>query len=158
MIDKKLFEQMRSELELFDAQREDLIKTSRDVLKASKAAIYSLHRNEIKTAQRQLKDAKDAIDKINALNELGFKFYKAKKINTLMVSGAALNVECKLVKTIELGSHTMFIGEVIEAAANKDKEPLAYHQGKYWVMEKNIEKPSPEEMKKIKKAVENASK
>ena len=34
-------------------------------------------------------------DKISALKELGFQFYDAKKIKTLMVKGASLNMECK---------------------------------------------------------------
>lgn len=67
MIDKKLFEQMRSEIEVFDQSREKLIKISRDVLKLSKGAIYSLHRNDQKTAQKQLKDAKAIIDQMNSL-------------------------------------------------------------------------------------------
>lgn len=67
MIDKKLFEQMRVEIELFDQSREKLIKISRDVLKLSKGAIYSLHRSDQKTAQKQLKDAKAIIDQMNAL-------------------------------------------------------------------------------------------
>jgi hypothetical protein len=32
------------------------------------------------------------------LEELGYRFYKAKKIDTLMVYGAALNLECSLFK------------------------------------------------------------
>ena len=55
-------------------------------------------------------------DKIGALKELGFEFYRAKKIKPLMVRGAAMNVECKLVKELSLGDHTMFIGEVVEAS------------------------------------------
>src|SRR3989338_8808174 len=34
-------------------------------------------------------------NKIEALKTLGFEFYKAKKIKTLMVKGAALNIDCK---------------------------------------------------------------
>jgi len=67
MLDKKLFEQMREEIESFDGLREVLIKTSRDVLKCSKGAIYSLHRNEVKTAEKQLFDAQKLIDKMNSL-------------------------------------------------------------------------------------------
>lgn len=37
-------------------------------------------------------------DKIGALKELGFKFFKAKKIDVLMVEDAAMNAECRLVK------------------------------------------------------------
>ena len=94
------------------------------------------------------------VDKVSALKELGFKFYKAKKINTLMVEGAALNLECKLYKEIELGDHVMFVGEVIEVYMNKNKEPLAYHKVKYWKLGENIQKPPQEEMEKIKSIVE----
>ena len=48
-------------------------------------------------------------DKIKALKELGYKFFKAKKIDVMMVEGAAMSAECKLFKTIELGDHTTFV-------------------------------------------------
>ena len=92
-------------------------------------------------------------DKIKALQELGFKFYKAKKIKGLMVEGAAMNAECKLVKTLDIGSHTIFIGEVLEASATKGKEPLAYHKGKYWKMTENIQRPTEEKRESIKKII-----
>jgi Flavin reductase like domain len=44
------------------------------------------------------------VDK-RVLEELGYRFYKAKKIDTLMVYGAALNLECSLFKEIPLGPH-----------------------------------------------------
>ena len=90
-------------------------------------------------------------DKIKALEELGFKFYKAKQINTLMVKDSVLNIECKLFKEIQLGSHTMFIGEVISASLNKDKLPLAYHKGKYGKVEFSIPKPTDKEREEVKK-------
>ncbi len=98
------------------------------------------------------------IDKIKALKELGFEFYKANKINTLMVKDAVLNIECKLVKEINIGDHTIFIGEVLDITFNKNKEPLAYHKGKYWIMNKNVEKPSEEQHDSIKKIVEKYKK
>ena len=52
----------------------------------------------------------------------------------------------------------MFVGEVIEASNNPDKVPLAYHRGKYWIMETNLAKPSMEERQRIKKIVEKYSK
>lgn len=92
------------------------------------------------------------VDKIGLLKELGFKFYKAKRIKTLMVEGAALNAECKVVNVTELGDHTMFIGEVQEAVASQ-KEPLAYHGFKYWKLGENIPKPGLE-VEKLKSLVE----
>lgn len=94
-------------------------------------------------------------DKIKALEELEFKFYKAKKIDVPMVEGGALNLECKLIKTSDIGSHTIFFGEVVEATVS-GKEPLAYHKGKYWKMGETIQKPAAEERERIEKIVENS--
>ena len=67
MIDKKAFATLRAQFEQFDALREELIKQSRDVLKNSKAAIYSTHRNDFKTAEAQLADARKMIKKLEVL-------------------------------------------------------------------------------------------
>jgi len=96
-------------------------------------------------------------DKVAALKELGFRFYPGKSINVIMVSGAAMNAECKLVEEKTFGDHIMFIGEVVESSAGSD-EPVAYHQGKYWKMDTNVPKPSDEERAKIKEVVEKYKK
>ena len=96
------------------------------------------------------------INKIGALKELGFKFYTGKN-GILMIEGTAMNAECKLFKEIQLGSHVMFVGEVTEASAS-GKEPLAYYKGKYWIMDKNIEKPSDEKREGIQQIVQKNKK
>ena len=75
-----------------------------------------------------------------------------------MVEGAALNVECKLVKTIELGDHTMFIGEAVEVHQVSAKEPLVYHGQKYWKFGSDIPRPPEQEMARIKSIVERHAK
>tara|TARA_Y100000310_G_scaffold341089_1_gene439060 strand:- start:3771 stop:4331 length:561 start_codon:yes stop_codon:yes gene_type:complete len=97
------------------------------------------------------------VDKISALKELGYKFFKAKKIDVMMVERAAMQAECKLVKTIELGDHTMFVGEVVELYP-AEKEPIVYHAGKYWNLNTQVTKPSQEELDKIKEVVEKYKK
>jgi len=92
-------------------------------------------------------------DKISAFKELGYKFYKAKKIKCLMVEDAALNIECKLVNEVVTGDHVLLIGEVVETRLG-EKEPLAFHAGKYWLLEKNIPKPEPEKLANISKVLE----
>lgn len=94
------------------------------------------------------------VDKVGALKELGFEFYKAKKINTLMVKGAAMNAECKVIQQLTLGDHVMFVGEVQEASNNPDKDPVAYHLGRFWIVDHPAEKPSDEEGDRIRKIVE----
>ncbi len=93
------------------------------------------------------------VDKIKILQELGYKLYKAKKINAYMVEGAALTAECKVVNVVEVGDHTLFVGEVQEAAMGK-KEPLAYHGMKYWKLGENIPWPEGKELEKINSLVE----
>jgi flavin reductase (DIM6/NTAB) family NADH-FMN oxidoreductase RutF len=96
--------------------------------------------------------------KIDALKKLGFEFYKAKRIEAIMIKGAAVNIECILSKEISLGDHTTFVGEVIEASNNPDKVSLAYYGGRYFIMNTNVEKPSYEEREKIRKVVEKYKK
>lgn len=92
--------------------------------------------------------------KMKVLAELGFKFYQAKTIRSMMVEGAALNLECKVVEIKPHGDHVMFIGEVQEMQINSDKQPIAYHQGKYWKLGEQILKPAQEELDRIKTVVE----
>lgn len=66
-IDKKAFEMMRRHIESHDALREQLIRLSRDVLALSKKSIYSLHRNEVKTAKRQIALARKTIARLQKM-------------------------------------------------------------------------------------------
>ena len=98
------------------------------------------------------------VDKIKVLEELGFSFYAGKSIKPLMIEGAVINVECKLVNVLEVGSHTMLIGEVVEAKKNEGKKPLCYHQGKYGHVVWDIPGATDEEKKKIKALIEKYKK
>ena len=92
-------------------------------------------------------------NKIAVLTELGFKFYNGKKIKALMVEGATLNIECKLIKEITLGDHIMFVGEVLETKHDINKEPLVYHNLKYYKLGEIIQKPDDKELEKVKELV-----
>ena len=54
MLDTNEFNKLRSELENFDKQREILIKKSRDIIRLSKLIIYSVHRDDLDSAARQI--------------------------------------------------------------------------------------------------------
>ena len=92
----------------------------------------------------------DKVDKIAALKELGYKFSKAKKINTLMVEGAAMQAECKVVKIIDIGDHPIVIGEIVEIYTLSNKEPLVYHGLKFWNLTETLPRPNEKEMERIK--------
>jgi flavin reductase (DIM6/NTAB) family NADH-FMN oxidoreductase RutF len=91
------------------------------------------------------------LDKISLFKELDIIFYKAKSIKTLMIRGAAMNAECKLVKQEGLGDHIMFVGEVTEISADDNIKPLVYHNGRYWRLDDNnkIPRPSQELLDKV---------
>ncbi len=95
----------------------------------------------------------DDVDKVAVLKELGYEFYKAKKIGALMVKGAAMNAECMVKETVKTGDHTLFISEVVEISKN-GKEPLIYHGGKYWRFGERIAKPQEKELERMRKLVE----
>ncbi len=97
-------------------------------------------------------------DKISAAKELGFRFYNADKINVLMVHGASLNMECKLIKEMPMGDHTMFFGEVLNAKVNQENSVLAYHKVTYGTVVHDIPKPSEEEKEHIKNILEKHKK
>ncbi len=97
------------------------------------------------------------VDKISVLKELGVEFYKGKKTGVLMVKGAALNIECKVVESEKMGDHMMFMGEAQDVTVGS-KEPLIYHGLKYYKVGEKIEKPSQDFLDKIAKLVEKHKK
>lgn len=97
------------------------------------------------------------VDKIKVLENLGVTFYQAKKIKTIMLKGAALNAECKLIKQIVLGDHNMFVGEILEVSEGSEI-PLVYYRRKYWKLEKNIPKPEKIALKKIDQLIQKYKK
>jgi flavin reductase (DIM6/NTAB) family NADH-FMN oxidoreductase RutF len=94
------------------------------------------------------------VDKVAVLRDLGVKFYKAKHIRAPMVKGAALNAECKVVQSIELGDHVAYVGIVLDVSVDEKAEAIAYHGGKYYRLGEPIAKPPKEFLDKIKKLVE----
>ena len=98
------------------------------------------------------------VDKVALLKELGFKFFPAKQIKVLLVKEAVLNVECRLVKEMVLGDHTMFVGEVLQTTLNASKEPLAYHKTRYWKLGEPLPKPSEKERENVQRLLEKHKK
>lgn len=54
MLDEATFEEIKDLMDALDEKREQIIKESRDVLRLSKRAIYSLHRGDNDAAQKHL--------------------------------------------------------------------------------------------------------
>ncbi len=98
-------------------------------------------------------------DKIAVLKELGFEFYKAKEIGAYMIKGAALNLECRLIRHEKMGDHSMFIGEVVSVSAGNG-EPIIFRSGTglFKIGEKLVRDHNPEQEEKVKKLLEKHAK
>ncbi|MEW6307432.1 MAG: flavin reductase family protein [Bacillota bacterium] len=74
----------------------------------------------------------------------GLTAYPATRISSPLVAECPVNVECRLRQAIPLGSHTLFLGEVVAVHAEESVlgangrpdsaklEALAYIAGQYW--------------------------
>jgi len=98
------------------------------------------------------------VDKIGLLTELSAEFYTAKKINAPMLKGAAMNAECKLIKSETFGDHFAFIGEVLEISAEPTLSALLYHEGKYFKLGEQLPRPPQEVYEKTKALAEKYQK
>jgi predicted translin family RNA/ssDNA-binding protein len=90
MLNKKDFNDMKKEFNGFDDNREITIKKSRDILKLSKQIIYSVHRDDLKEAEKLAK-----------------KIEVEKKKTELIVA--------KNSKLEGIGAYRVAIGEYVEA-------------------------------------------
>lgn len=49
-----------------------------------------------------------------------FNIFYGKLENVPLIEECPLNLECKVIHTVEIGTHTLFIGEIMETHANDD--------------------------------------
>jgi len=92
MIDKKFFQKLKEEYISYSRERHGIIKSSSDVLRKAKQAIFAMHREDIKLA-------KELLDDIEAtFKELSTKFKQNNKLQYEGAYQAALEeyVEAKL--------------------------------------------------------------
>ena len=87
-----------------------------------------------------IRSGKDT-DKFKACS---FTMLPSSKISSPMIKECPVNIECKLKDALKLGSHDMFIGEVLAVHVDdtiidmeghidyKKAEPFVYNQGEYW--------------------------
>ena len=83
--------------------------------------------------------------KHNKFNEMGLTPVPASKVNAPMIQESPVNIECVVKEIVELGSHHMFISEVVAVNADEkyidektglfrlnDSGPVCYSHGKYY--------------------------
>ncbi len=63
------------------------------------------------------------------LSSVQFETYSAKVIRAPLIKGCMLNAECRVVKRVDLGDHTAFVGEVVAFSVDTSKRPVVLHRG-----------------------------
>ena len=58
--------------------------------------------------------------KFDKFHETGLTIAKAQKLETPIILECPLNLECKITQEIELGSHNMFLAEIVAVQVSKD--------------------------------------
>ena len=89
---------------------------------------------------------------VDKFKEMNLTKGKASKVNVPIIEESPVNIECKVKEVISLGSHDMFISEVVAVSVdkrymNKDgrfnleaANLIAYSHGKYYTLGENIGK------------------
>ena len=87
----------------------------------------------------------------NKFKEMKLTAISASKINTPLIAESPVNIECKVSQIIELGTHHMFLAEVVAVNVEErflDKQtnkfdlrqtnPIAYLHGSYYALGENL--------------------
>lgn len=65
----------------------------------------------------------------------GVRFTRGRLTGVALMNDALAWLECRVVQRVEAGDHTLYIGEVLSAAARAD-HPLLYYRGGYAQLER----------------------
>ncbi len=89
---------------------------------------------------------------VDKFKEMQLTPIPASKVNAPLIKESPVNIECRVKQIIELGTHDMFIAEVVCVHADKKymdekgifhlekAEPIVYSHGKYYTVGKEIGK------------------
>jgi flavin reductase (DIM6/NTAB) family NADH-FMN oxidoreductase RutF len=66
---------------------------------------------------------------VDKLKESEVRFGKAESIKAPVIEDSTVALECRLVKTVEVGDHVLVVGEVVGATKFSEEEPLVFIYG-----------------------------
>lgn len=152
-MNKKFFKKILTDYQKYNELREQVIKSSRQVLKLSKQAIFNLHRDDIKQANAGLKQAEKILIKVNRLFAIEKKLnyegsYKEgveEYIEAQLFYGFMINNKIEIVPSLKfsfddyLGGISDLTGEMlrkaVQLATRGEYQKLElYHQTMEYIM------------------------
>lgn len=127
MIGKSDFEKIRKEMAVLESSREESIRKSRDIIKLSKQIIYSVHRNDLKEAEKlivQIKKEMSGLPKQEAfdpgvINVAEQEYVEAAAFYSFAKDGVLPQKDSLRVNTINfLSGICDLTGEMVRKAVN----------------------------------------
>ena len=100
---------------------------------------------------------------VDKFKEMKLTKLRSQKVKAPSIAESPVNIECKVKDIVTLGSHDMFIGEVVSVSASKEymlesgkfdfasSKPVCYSHGEYYSLGKKIGKFGYSIQKKKKK-------
>lgn len=100
---------------------------------------------------------------VDKFKEMNLTKLKSQKVKAPSIAESPVNIECRVKDIISLGSHDMFLGEVVSVSASKEymlnsgkfdfakSNPVCYSHGEYYTLGKKIGKFGYSVEKKKKK-------
>mgnify|MGYP000223934121 FL=1 len=67
------------------------------------------------------------VDKFKAT---GLTPVKAKYVKPPLIGEATVNMECRVVASLDTGDHTIFVGEILTAYVSEEDKPVLFNMGK----------------------------
>ncbi len=121
---------------------------SHDIIKTSKEFVINLTTESLVKATDYcgIKSGRD----VDKFKEMHLTPEKASKVNAPLIKESPINIECKVKKILPLGSHDMFIANVLavniddQYMDNKNKfhldasNPICYSHGQYYGLKKSL--------------------
>ncbi|MEJ2241806.1 MAG: flavin reductase family protein [Candidatus Bathyarchaeota archaeon] len=87
---------------------------------------------------------------IQKFSETRLTKQKAENIKTPIIKECPVNIECKLKEIIPLGTHDLFLGEIVQVHVDKEilndkgtidfrkADPFVFNQGEYWSINEKL--------------------
>lgn len=67
---------------------------------------------------------------VDKFKETGLTPIPAKYVKPPLIAEATVNMECRVVATLETGDHTIFVGEILATYISKEDKPILFNMGK----------------------------
>lgn len=120
---------------------------SHDLLEDCKEFVVNIPSEEIlvKTDRAGVLSGRD----VNKFTQIGLSPLKATKVKPPLIDECPINLECKVVQKLELGSHDLYLGEIVAMHASENVvvegkidvsrvRPIAFCGHEYWNLKEKI--------------------